>query len=129
MKLDDFRIKSYIKRLLFVLIFTIIVVMFMDLNSRLVKLYQKNEQREELEVEIYQLELTATTLHTQIAYATSEAAVEEYAREHGKLTLPGDVPVIPVGQPDVNITPAVTPTPLPKTVENWEVWQALFFGK
>lgn len=129
MKFEKSFLKSNIKRLLFIIFITFIFIIFMDLNSRLVNLYRKNVQREKISVDIYQLELTATALHTQIAYATSEAAVEEWAREHNKMILPGDIPVIPVAQPGVTITPAASPTPQIKKVENWEVWQALFFGE
>ena len=48
-------------------------------------------------------------LQTQIARATSEAAVIEWAYQEGNMVRPGDNPVVPV--PPEGSTPVPTPTP------------------
>ena len=117
------------KQMLFVLLFALVIVFLMDFNVRLMELSRKTEQRDEILKEVYQLELTAQTLRTQIAYATSEVAVEKWAREQGHMQHPGDIPIVPLpaSQLDVTPTPLVAPTNVP--VSNWEVWQLLLLGE
>ena len=116
------------KQFLFVLLFALVIVFLMDFNARLTKLSYKSEQRDEILKENYQLELTAQTLRTQIAYATSEVAVEEWAREQGHLLRPGDFPIVPMPASQLDMTPTPLQAPTVVQVSNWEVWQMLLLG-
>ncbi|MEW6718808.1 MAG: hypothetical protein AB1345_15085 [Chloroflexota bacterium] len=75
-----------------------------------------------------QLKQTEISLQTQIAYATSEKAVEEWAIGEGKLVRPGEVLVVPKPDSESTPVPAITPTPTPTPIPNWQVWYVLFFG-
>jgi hypothetical protein len=72
------------------------------------------------------LQQTQASLQTQIAYATSEKAVADWAYAEGHMIRPGDNPVVPVAPG------AVTPAPTPArvvvrpVVENWQMWLWLF---
>ncbi len=116
------------KQILFVLLFAIVIVFLMDFNARLMNLSRKSEQRDEILKEVYQLELTAQALRTQIAYATSEVAVEEWAREQGHMLHPGDIPIVPLPASPLDVTPTPLQAPTQVEVSNWEVWQMLLLG-
>ena len=75
------------------------------------------------------LNQTKQRLEADIAYANSDRAVEEWAREEAKLIKEGDVPIII--RPQSNATPVPTPTPLPETKElsRLEIWKQLFWGE
>lgn len=103
--------------------------LIIDLNSRLVSLNRLSKQRDQLQVQVLGLQATATALAEQVTYATSEAAVDQWAREEGHMTRPGDVLVIPIPPPGATSVPVFVPTPVPQKVENWQVWWALFMGE
>jgi cell division protein FtsB len=110
-------------------LFVIFAVLLMDLNSRLTMLSNLNEKKQTVAVQVYDLNSTQEVLETQIAFATSEAAVEEAARVEFGWAKPGDQVVIPLPMP--NLTPQVEATPMPKptAIPNWEIWMALFSGR
>jgi len=107
----------------------VVVFIMMTLFGRIAELARLTSQRNSISTEIANLEKTHTYLQSQLAYATSIKAVEDYAREEGHMALPGDkiiVPLPPIGetpQPKI-ITP---PTPEKKPV--WQIWWSLFFDQ
>ena len=101
----------------------------MDLNSRLNDLSRLSGQRDQLQNQVNQLQITQFALETKIAYATSEVAVKDWARENAGLGQPGDIPVIPLPPKDYTPQPALQPTSTPQIVEHWQKWWALFFGE
>lgn len=113
------------------LVIGLLIVSFflvMDLNSRLNDLSRLSSQRDQLQNEVNQLQITQFALETKIAYATSEVAVKDWARENAGLGQPGDIPVIPLPPKDYTPQPVVQPTSTPQIVEHWQKWWALFFG-
>ena len=109
---------------IFILILTVI-----EFNARLEELNRLNEQRVEVRAVATQAEQTKMALNTQVAYAGSTAAVEEWARTEGHYIMEGDQPVVPIGKPGSE--PVIAPTPIPTAtpMENWEVWMKLFFDE
>jgi cell division protein FtsB len=107
----------------------LLVVLMMDFNNRLSELLNLNEQKDKVIVKVTALAITARALDTQIAYATSEAAVGEWARQEGHMAKPGDIPIVPLAP--VGYTPQPTPTQMmvATQVSNWEVWWAVIFGE
>lgn len=120
-------LNTYLRRFLFIGFFALMVIMFMDFNNRITTLFHKNRQRNEIRGEVYQLELTRYHLETQIAYATSELAVKEWARLRKHLTRPSDIPIYVLPEQDSNLTQVIEPTPIPISIDKWEIWQMLFF--
>ena len=125
--MKPFQLQS--KHLIIALVIAAGFYLVMDLNSRLNALNLKHQQFNSASTEVAQLEATVNALHTQIAFATSEVAVEEWAREKGRMTLPGDVMVVPLPPEHVTPQPVVTAAATPEPMENWEVWRILFFGQ
>lgn len=108
------------------------VVMFllvMDLNSRLNELSRLSGQRDKAATVVAELENTLSVLQTQVEYARSEGAVEEWAYNEGKMVRPGEQLVIPLSPPGTTQQPLLIPTPVVEPVQNWEIWMALILGK
>ena len=109
-------------------IFMLIVVVI-EFNTRLEELNRLNDQRDEVRTIATKAVQTQMALQTQVAFAGSTAAVDEWARTEGHLVIEGDQPVIPVGQPGSEPVIINTPVPVPTPMQNWEVWWTLFFDK
>ena len=73
--------------------------------------------------------LTQYALGTQVAYATSDAAAQEYARNQARLVQPGDNVVVPIPVPGATPQPSATPAPTFADSSNWELWMEYLFGK
>lgn len=123
------RLKLDKKRLLVIGLIALVVLLMMDLNSRLSELSRLGAQRDLSQTQLANLKATEQALLTQIAYATSEVAVEEWARVEGRLVKPGDILVVPLSPDEQMATPVTMVTPTPQSLTNWKVWQALFFGE
>ena len=106
-----------------------LVFIVLEFNRRLEELNMLNAQSRLVQTHATQAVQTQLALQTQVAYANSDAAVEEWARTDGHYIQDGDLPVVPLGEPDAAPIDASTPTPVPTQPSNWEVWWDLFFGK
>ena len=88
----------------------ILILVVIEFNSRLEELNRLNDQRDEIRAIATQAIQTQMALQTQVAYAGSTAAVDEWARTEGHYVLEGDQPVIPIVQPGSE--PVIVATPL-----------------
>lgn len=116
------------KQLLLGVAVIFMLLLFLDLNNRIGELYTLTDQRERMRTQVSVLQATEKALRKQIAYATSESAVEEWARQDNDLSKPGDKVVIPLPQQGYTIVPTLQPTPTVVVLENWQVWKILFLG-
>ncbi len=107
----------------------VLVLMVIDFNARLEELNLLKKHAQILSTQATQAVQTQGALQTQVAYAGSDQAVEDWARSEGHLIQPQDQAVVPVGQPGTAPIQATTPTPVPTPVPNWQVWWNLFFGQ
>lgn len=107
----------------------LLVFIVLEFNRRLEELNLLNGQRDLVQAQATQAVQTQLALQTQVAYAGSNAAVEEWARTDGHFIQDGDLPVVPLGQPGAPPIQAATPTPVPTQPANWEIWWGLFFGE
>jgi cell division protein FtsB len=105
----------------------ILVLLVMDFNSRMAELSRLTAEREVVGAQTTQLVRTNVYLETQIAYATSERAVDEWARENQHMEKPGDNPVVPLAPTNSTPVPTSTPVVTPKVVDNWDLWMDLLF--
>ena len=117
------------RRLLGVAAIFLMVLLMMNLNSRLGEYFRLDTERDKLATQVNDLKLTRIALETQVAYATSDQAVEDWARSEAHLSQPGDQVVIVITPVNNTLVPQVVETPTPRPVQNWEVWWALFFGE
>ena len=107
----------------------VLILAVIEFNTRLEELNRLNEQRDLVRAIATQAMQTQVALNTQVAYAASTAAVEEWARTEGHYIKEGDQAVIPVGQPGSEPVIVSTPVPAPTPMQNWEVWWSLFFDE
>jgi cell division protein FtsB len=107
----------------------LLVLFVIEFNSRLEEMNRVNGQLEQVRAIATQAMQTQMAFETQVAYAKSEAAVEEWARTEGHYLQDGDQVVIPLGQPGSEPVIPNTPVPTPTPLENWEVWRILFFDE
>ena len=107
----------------------ILILVMVELNSRLEELNRLNDQLDQVRVAATQSIQTQVALQTQLVYAGSDIAVEEWARTEGHYMKEGDQPVVPLGQPGSDPVVVATPTPMPTPMQNWQVWWGLFFSE
>ena len=107
----------------------VLFLFIVEFNTRLEELNRLNDQRDEMRARTTQAAQTEFALQTQVAYAGSTAAVEEWARTEGHYIREGDQPVIPIGQPGSDPVIVATPVVIPTPLQNWEIWWKLFFDE
>jgi hypothetical protein len=107
----------------------ILILFIIEFNSRLEELNRLNEQRDQVRAIATQAMQTQLALQTQVAYAGSAGAVEEWARTEGHYMQEGDQPVIPLGVPGSDPLIINMPQPTPTPMQNWEIWWTLFFDE
>ena len=74
------KIKLSGRQWIFVFILFILFLMMLGLNARISEYFRLTGKRREMQARISNLEATSVALQTQIAYAESDKAVEEWAR-------------------------------------------------
>jgi hypothetical protein len=113
------------KPILILLGFAVLVFLVMDFNSRMAELRRLTAEKEDVSARVTSLVETQDSLKTQVAYATSDAAVFYWAYNFERLGKEGDVLVVPIQQ--AGSTPQPTPTPVvtPEIIQNWQVWLSL----
>ncbi len=105
-------------------------LLVIEFNARLEELERLSKEAQAHRATATHLMHTQIALQTAVAYATSEAAVEGFARVHNRMAREGEIAVVPVGIEGEAILPATpTPTPAPTLLPNWQVWWDLFFGE
>ena len=104
----------------------VIAYLMMNFNSRIAEMRRLTVQRESVAARLEGLEETRTALTTQIAEATAEGAVIEWAYQEGSMVRPGDNPVVPLAPQ--GSTPVPTPAPVLQRplVKSWQMWLWLF---
>ena len=108
--------------------FIVLFFLLMDFNARINELNRLNTQLSKMQTDVSYSKATEYALEEQILYATSDAAVNEYARNNG-LVREGEKLVVPIGDSTPVPQGSIEPTPVPIKVTNRDIWWALFFGK
>lgn len=107
----------------------ILILVVIEFNTRLEELNRLNDQRDEVRAIATHALQTQISLNTQVAYAGSTEAVNEWARTEGHYIQEGEQPVIPIGQPGSEPVIVTAPLAIPTPMKNWEIWWNLFFGE
>jgi hypothetical protein len=113
------------KYVVVVVALVVLAFLVMDFNSRTAELSRLTAEHAIVKAELESKIETKSALDGEITYATSEAAVYEWAYEN-HLIRPGDVPVVPVQEAEIIPTPSpriVTPQ---NELTNLERWLLLF---
>jgi len=104
----------------------VLTMLVMDFNNRMAEQRRLSDKREDVAVEATDLMYTQVYLETQIAYATSEAAVQDWAYEEGHMVREGENLVIPLEYPGFTPQVTVIPTTTPEPETNFQIWLSLF---
>jgi len=106
----------------------ILIVMIVDFNRRLGELDRLTAQQSTVRAQGTAVMQTQNALVTQLAYANSTQAVEDWAYQDGHWTRPDEKPIgiLPAG--NVTPTPFLAPAPTNQALPNWRIWWELFFG-
>ena len=100
--------------------------LIMDFNNRTTALRRLTAQKEVVAAQLQGQKETEAFLQTQIAYATSDQAVMDWAYEQGSMVREGDVPVVPVPPSGSTPVPTLTAVAVSTPVPNWQFWVWLF---
>jgi len=103
------------------------VVLLIDFNHRMEEYNHLTDQLKIVRAEATAVVQTQTALASQVAYATSDAAVEAWAYNN-KMVRPGEHPVGLVPDGDITPTPSTTSIQQEQNPPNWRIWWELFFG-
>ena len=106
-----------------------LVLLILGFNHRVAQYRQLAEQAENLEVSVTMLQQTQIYLETQVAYATSDASVEQWAYREGRWIREGDHLIVPHSSLEYTPTPHPQHEATPQMLETWEIWRILFFEK
>jgi len=101
------------------------LLIMLDFNRRQAEAQRLEADRSVASTEVAQLEVAHSALQTQVAYATTDAAVIEWAHEQGKLTQNNEVLVVPLLPTSVP-SPAPPPPQAPPPRPAWILWWDLF---
>src|SRR5512133_3975551 len=113
------------KYVVLVVSLVLLAYLVMDFNSRTAELNRLRTEQEVVTARLDSREKTRSALEAEIAYATSEAAVAEWAYQN-HMARSGDFVVVPVQPIQVTPTPAPKPVVFTSAVSNPERWLALF---
>ncbi len=123
------RIPFNIKKVGLTVAAVILFFLVLDLNNRLNELSRLSEQENKALTVVAELQTTLDFLETQVAFANSEGAVEQWAYNEGHMARPGEKLVIPLSPAGTTQQPVFETTPFPTQVPNWQIWLALLSGK
>lgn len=128
MKIGPLEIK--LERIFLFGVLAVVLLLVMDFNARLEDLNLKQDRLNEAAARITELAQTQAALQAQLAYANSDKAAEDWARQQAGMVQPGDQPIVPIPAP--NTTPIVEntlPQPTPTPFTRWDAWMQLLFEK
>ena len=107
----------------------ILLFLILDFNTRLEGLARLQNDLATVQAHGTDIVVTQQALETQVAYATSDPAVEEYARNQAHLEQAGDNLVVPLPVPGSTPQPTPIPTPAFANYTEWDLWMEYLFGR
>ena len=118
--------KSKWRNILIALGLFLAVVLLIDFNRRMEELDRLTTKLEAVRIEGTAVMQTQVALVTQVAYATSDEAVAQWAYQN-KWVRAGEHPVELIPEGNVTPTPESPPATQTETPPTWRIWWELFF--
>lgn len=107
----------------------VLLFLIMDFNNRMEELTRLQKEAEIVRKQATAVIVTQQALQTQVAFATSPAAVEEWAREQNRMGRADDYVIVPMPDPNATLPPTLVPTPMFDGLTKWDVWLDLLFSE
>jgi cell division protein FtsB len=98
----------------------------LDFGRRIAEGQRVTADQRTLETEIQALRDEQATLEANVAYHSSDAFVEDWAHDQGKMVLEGEVLVVPIPEGEALPSEAMRPQ-VAESLSKWQVWRSLFF--
>jgi len=114
--------RAWSKRITAIVGVIIMLIMVMDLNSRMVHMYQLRGERERALSRVQALESVEDELDQQIAYAKSDDIVAQWAREQNWMQQEGDFVIALLGSGDPPPEEITEPYQAAPEMDNWDAW-------
>ena len=105
----------------------IAVVLLIDFNRRMEELNGLTAKLDSVHAQGTTIMQTQAALKTQVAFAISDQAVEQWARSN-KMARAGEQPVQLEPSGTVTATPVPAPVTQTQALPTWRIWWELFFG-
>ena len=121
------KIVKFIQRFPVVIGVMLLLFVLLAFSQRVAEYLRLSSQLDREQAHLTELAATQANLQDQIAYATSVAAVEEWARQDARWAQDGDFVVIPLPPPNVTPEPAAQFVPSPTPSGNWGQWMNWLF--
>ncbi len=99
-----------------------------DFNGRIQTEQRISAEASQLRAQVTSLAATQSALATQLAFASSDAYVAEWAHSEGRFVQPGEVLVVPVPAIAATLTPVPQVVVQPTPPTNFQIWWDLFFS-
>jgi hypothetical protein len=106
----------------------VLVLMVSEFYQRMTDLRRLGNEKEQASLRLANQKATEIAVTAAIVYATSDRAVEEWARKYGKMKKPGDNPVGILSSSMTTPTPTLQPTRKVEEKSNLQKWIDLIFG-
>lgn len=119
--------ESISKRIMLVGGLALLLLLVFSFSKRIAEFTRLSAQEAVEGARITELVATQSFLAEQIAYATSEAAVEEWAREEARMAQEGDFPVVPLNPNEVAAQAETPSDELSADLSNFQVWLEWLF--
>ena len=115
------------RNILIILGLFLAVVLLIDFNRRMQELDSLTAKLDSVRAEGTSVMQTQEALVTQVAYATSDQAVEQWAYQNKWVRVGEHLVQL---EPSGNVTATPVPAPVTQTqpLSNWQIWWKLFFG-
>ena len=121
------KLDTMMKRVLFGGGILLLLLVLFGFSQRIAEFSRLSDQVEREGARITQLAATEQYLQDAIAYATSAAAVEEWAREDARWAREGDFPIIPLPPASYTPEPPAEEASASSSSNNWDKWFDWFF--
>ncbi|MEX1246892.1 MAG: hypothetical protein WEA61_00285 [Anaerolineales bacterium] len=121
------KVVKFIKSFPMVLAIMALVFVLLAFTQRVAEYLRLNSQLGREQARLTELAGTQAYIEDEIAYATSQAAVEEWARQDARWAQQGDFVVIPLPPAGVTPQPAAQFRATPTPSSNWDAWMSWLF--
>jgi hypothetical protein len=121
--------KANLKRTAYAIGIFILVIMVVRFQQRISEMVHLEGQLKLIQTQGTNVMNTQESLLTQVAFGTSDEAVKSWAYSEGRWYLPNETPIMILPMGNATPTPDANELQPTATVQNWQVWWALFFGE